>query len=315
MFSGTPSVEEITKFITEILQNKLAINVYMQLLEDGGNTAFGISDNLKVKGIKASKTRVYEEIANLTRIGLIKRVSNRPPVYTTIQSPGNYEKIAMKFFMDTREDLLRRWAATYPFLPEEFKTTKSQTAKLSTGPIVNFNPYPVVDIFASDKEGLKRYMLRVFESKEVLVSNTLVDTGFSTMNFREVFEEEEFSSLFNLLKSNKEKHGKITSRVLSTYITDETKAIKKLDKLPPLYKQFFNLIDYEIRQPKEKLSSFIIGDDNLLYPVGIGGIITKTYTYIEIRDPEIVDNAKFAFEKAWENAEIFLKIENGKVSK
>ncbi|NHK29956.1 MAG: TrmB family transcriptional regulator, partial [Asgard group archaeon] len=89
MFSRTPSVEEITKFITEILRNKLAINVYMQLLEDGGNTAFGISDNLRAKGIKASKTRVYEEIANLTRIGLIKRVSNRPPVYTTIQSPGN----------------------------------------------------------------------------------------------------------------------------------------------------------------------------------------------------------------------------------
>lgn len=313
MLSGTYSNEEIKKFIAEILPNDLTIYVYMQLLEDGGNTAIGISNNLIAKGLKASKTRVYEEITNLMQIGFIKRVSNRPPVYTTIQSQENYEKIAMKFFMNTREDLLRRWAATYPFLPEEFKSTKSQTVKLSTGPIVNFNPYPVVDTFINDKDGLKRYMLRVFDSKDIMVSNNIIDTCFSTMNFRTVFEDEKFISLFNKIKTNKEIYRKITTRVLSTYITDETKELKKMEELPALHEQFFKLIDYEIRLPKEKLSSFIIGDDNLLYPVGIGGLLTNTYTFIEIRDSEIVDNAKFAFEKAWEKAEVFLKIKNGEI--
>ncbi len=313
MLSGIFSENEIIKFIAEILPNDLAINIYMQLLEDGGNTALGLSNNLREKGFKASKTRVYEEIGNLTKIGLVRRVSNRPPVYTTIQSQENFEKIAIRFFMNSREELLRRWAATYPFLPDEYKSTKSQKVKLSTGPIVNFNPYPVVDTFINDKDGLKRYMLRVFDSKEILVSNSLIETCFSTMDFRSVFEEEGFVTLFNQLKTNSEIYGKISSRVLSSVITDETKELKKAGKLPQLHKQFFNLIDYEIRLPKEKLSSFIIGDNNLLYPLGIGGLLTKTYTFIEIRDPEIIENAKFAFEKAWEKAEIFLKIKNGEI--
>ncbi|NHJ39131.1 MAG: TrmB family transcriptional regulator, partial [Asgard group archaeon] len=101
MLNGIFSENEIRKFIAEILPNDLAINIYMQLLEDGGNTAFGLSNNLREKGFKASKTRVYEEIGNLTKIGLVKRVSNRPPVYTTIQSQENFEKIAIRFFMNS----------------------------------------------------------------------------------------------------------------------------------------------------------------------------------------------------------------------
>ena len=38
----------------------------------------------------------------------------------------------------------------------------------------------------------------------------------------------------------------------------------------------FKMMDYEIREPKEKLSSYILGKNNLLYPIGIGGVNSKT---------------------------------------
>lgn len=102
MSRSTYSENEIEKFLREVLKSELAFNVYKQLVEDGGNTALGISENLKTKGKKASKTRVYEEISSLQKLGLIKRVSNRPPIYTTIPSQENFERIARLFFMDTR---------------------------------------------------------------------------------------------------------------------------------------------------------------------------------------------------------------------
>jgi len=106
MYKSDYTQEEIAKFLDEIIITKLTRAIYQQLIEDGGNTAQGLSETLKDKGVKASLTRVYEEIIELVKIGLVKRVSKRPPIYTTIQTPENYERIALKFIMNSREDLL-----------------------------------------------------------------------------------------------------------------------------------------------------------------------------------------------------------------
>ena len=84
--------------------------------------------------------------------------------------------------------------------------------------------------------------------------------------------------------------------------------------LPDFYKQFFRYFNYEIREPVDNLSSFVIGDNNLLYPVGIGGITKKTFVIIEIRDTEIVDNAKFIFDTAWKKAKPIFKVKDSKIS-
>jgi len=315
MSRSTYSEDEIEKFLREVLRSELAMNVYKQLAEDGGNTVKGISENLRIKGKKASKTRVYEEISALQILGLIKRVSNRPPIYTTIPSQENFERIARLFFMDTREELMRRWAATYPFLPEEMKSsTEPKTLKLTTGPIVSFSPYPVVDVFnVSNIEDLRRYMLRVFESSTIRVSQAIVDTCFGSDQFIYAFQELNFAPLIKQVKENYERFGRISTKTLSSYYTDEIKDIIKTGKLSKLQKQFFNLMDYEIREPKEKLSSYILGKNNLLYPIGIGGVNSKTFVIIEIRDPNIIKIAQDAFESAWESAKIILEVKDGKI--
>lgn len=315
MSRSTYSENEIEKFLREVLKSELAFNVYKQLVEDGGNTALGISENLKTKGKKASKTRVYEEISSLQKLGLIKRVSNRPPIYTTIPSQENFERIARLFFMDTREELMRRWAATYPFLPEEMRlSTESKTLKLATGPMVNFSPYPVVDVFnLANIEDLRRYMLRVFESNLICVSQAIVETSFGSDQFIYAFQELNFEPLIKQVKENFERFGRISSRTLSSYYTDEIKEILKTGKLSKLQSQFFGFLDYEIREPKEKLSSFILGKNNLLYPIGIGGVNSKTFVIIEIRDPTIIEIAQDAFESTWESAKIILEVKDGKI--
>lgn len=315
MSRSTYSENEIEKFLHEVLKSELALNVYKQLVEDGGNTALGISENLKTKGKKASKTRVYEEISSLQRLGLIKRVSNRPPIYTTVPSQENFERIARLFFMDTREELMRRWAATYPFLPEKLRLSpESKTLKLATGPIVNFSPYPVVDVFnLANIEDLRRYMLRVFESSSFCVSQAIVDINFSTEQLIYAFQELNFVPLFKQVKENYERFGGNTSRILTSYSTDEIEDILKTGKLGKLQKQFFSLLDFEIREPREKLSSFILGKNNLLYPIGIGGVNSKTFVIIEIRDPNIIEKAQDAFESAWESAKIILEVKDGKI--
>ncbi|NPE07360.1 MAG: hypothetical protein GNW80_03675 [Asgard group archaeon] len=315
MSRSTYSESEIEKFLREVLRSELAINVYKQLAEDGGNTALGISENLKTKGKKASKTRVYEEISSLQKLGLIKRVSNRPPIYTTVPSHENFERLARLFFMDTREELMRRWAVTYPFLSEEMRLSPAtKNMKLTTGPLVNFSPYPVVDVFnLTNIEDLRRYMLRVFESSTTCVSQAIVDTSFGSDQFIYAFEELNFVPLIKQMKENYERFGRNTTRTLTSYYTDEIKDILKTGKLSKLQNQFFSIMDYEIREPKEKLSSFILGKNNLLYPIGIGGVNSKTFVIIEIRDPNIIEIAQDAFESAWGSAKIILEIKDGKI--
>jgi len=217
--------------------------------------------------------------------------------------------------MDTREELMRRWAATYPFLPEEMRlSTDTKTMKLTTGPIVNFSPYPVVDVFnLSNIEDLKRYMLRVFESNSICVSQAIVETNFGSDQFFYAFEELNFVPLIKQVKENYERFGRITSRTLTSYYTDEVKNMLKTGKLSQLQNQFFKMMDYEIREPKEKLSSYILGKNNLLYPIGIGGVNSKTFVIIEIRDPNIIDIAQDAFESAWDSAKIILQVKDGKI--
>ncbi|NHJ31671.1 MAG: TrmB family transcriptional regulator [Asgard group archaeon] len=306
---------EIEKFLREVLKSELAFNVYKQLVEDGGNTALGISENLRTKGKKASKTRVYEEISTLLKHGLIKRVSNRPPIYTTIPSQENFERIARLFFMDTREELMRRWAATYPFLPEEMRlSTESKTLKLQTGPIVSFSPYPVVDVFQVDNiEDLRKYILRVFESPVIYISQGSVDTCFRIDQFRKAFAELKFEPLIKQMKENYERSGEISFRSLSSYNIDDLKETIKTSSSNKLQQQFFRYMDYEVREPKERISSFILGKNYLLYPIGIGGANSKTFVIIEIRDPSIIKIAQESFETSWQSAKVILAVKKGKV--
>jgi len=315
MSRSTYSEDEIEKFLREVLNSELAFNVYKQLVEDGGNTVIGICENLQTKGLRGSKTRVYEEISTLLKLGLIKRVSNRPPIYTTVPDQENFERIARLFFMDTREELLRRWAATYPFLPEEMRSSsETSTIKLQTGPIVNFNPYPVVDVFNINIiDDLRRYMLRVFESNIMRISQSLVDTCFATDQFRYAFQDLNFKPLFKQVSENYERYGRIKSRTLSNYVTVELKELIKTRTFNKLHQQFFSLMDYELREPITKLSSFVLGKKNLLYPIGIGGVNTKTFVIIEIRDDDIISIAQEEFETAWESAKTILKIQDGKI--
>jgi hypothetical protein len=217
--------------------------------------------------------------------------------------------------MDTREELLRRWAATYPFLPEEMRSSsESSTVRLQTGPIVNFNPYPVVDVFNIDNiEDLRRYMLRVFESNTMRVSQSIVDTCFATDQFRYAFQDLNFEPLLKQVRANFERYGRISTRTLTNYVTDEVKEIKRTGKFNALQQQFFNLMEYELREPITKLSSFVIGKDNLLYPIGIGGVNTKTFVIIEIRDKDIINIAQEEFETVWKSAKTILKVEDGKI--
>ena len=310
---STYSEAEFSNFLTAVLDSELAVAIFNQLRVDGGNTVFGLVDSLQAKGMKASKTRVYEEISLLLSRGLIKRISKRPPIYTINIARENLEELASKFFMDTREELMRRWAATYPFLPAFLKESQDSTTSLSSIPMVDFNPYPIVDIFQTDAEGLRRYFERMFESNTILISNTIINTLASADNVRLLYEKENFKTLFSIMKKNFERNDKITLKVLSTMRSKDTLMLEKVDKLPPFYQPYFKLIEYELREPTQNLSSFIIGDNKVLIPIGMGGSSPETYFIIEIRDTKIVKKALSIFNKAWASANRILKISNGEL--
>ncbi|HUU77904.1 MAG TPA: hypothetical protein VMX55_06125 [candidate division Zixibacteria bacterium] len=315
MVSPLYSDIELDKFLLEILSSKLSRDIFLQLNEDGGNTVMGIVESLHEKGIPTAKTRVYEEISVLLEKGLIKRISKRPPVYTVNLLRENLEELASKFYMDTREELMRRWAASYTFLPEFLKSPEKDGKGLSGVPMVNFNPYPIVDTFNVDKAGIRRYLLRAFESNNILISNTVLDVCLSTENYHAAFEKENYETLFNLIKNNHDKKGQITLNTLSTYISKEVTNFTKSTELSKFYKQFFKYINYEIRKPVTKLSSFVLGQNNVLFPIGLGSISLQTYLIVEIRDSKIVKNAQSVFNKAWSSATPYLKIENGEITK
>ncbi|MHA1245296.1 MAG: hypothetical protein ACTSP7_12095 [Candidatus Heimdallarchaeota archaeon] len=313
MYKSDYTQEEIAKFLDEIIITKLTRAIYQQLIEDGGNTAQGLSETLKEKGVKASLTRVYEEIIELVKNGLVKRVSKRPPIYTTIQTPENYERIALKFIMNSREDLLRRWAAIYPFLPNHMRTSDFFAKGLSSGHMLNFNPYPIVDIFTPEGDGLKRYLLRIFENNKLLIANTYVDTLLSGDNYHKAFEKEKFESLITVIKENYKRNGRLTLNSISDVHSFDIKTLTESSSLSKFYAQFFQYIDYELRQTTEYLSSFVVGDGNVIFPIGIGTKNQPTYSLIEIREPKIVKKSKNAFNKIWGNATRVIKIENGQI--
>jgi len=315
MYDSAYTQEEVKKFLDEIINTKLARAIFQQLVEDGGNSAQGLSDSLKTKGVKASLTRVYEEIIELVKIGIIKRVSKRPPIYTTIQTHENYERIALKFVMNSREDLLRRWAAIYPFIPDHMKTSDFFAKGLTSGPMLNFNPYPIVDIFNPGGEGLKRYLLRVFENNKLFISNTTVDVLLSGENYRAAFDKEKFVSLLEVIKKNFERNGRLSVNTISDYQSFDMKALRESSSLSKFYAQFFQYVDYELRQTTENISSFVVGDENVIFPIGVGGKNQQTYSLIEIREPKIVKKTKNSFNKVWGNANLVIKIENGQIIK
>lgn len=306
---------ELEKFFLEILPSKLSRDIFLQLNEDGGNTVMGLVESLHEKGIPTAKTRVYEEISVLLEKGLIKRISKRPPVYTVNLVRENLEELASRFYMDTREELMRRWAASYAFLPEFLKNPEKDGKGLSGVPMVNFNPYPIVDTFNVDKVGIRRYLLRAFESNNILISNTVLDVCLSVENYHAAFEKENYEPLLNLLKNNYDKKGQITLNTLSTYISKEVTNFTKSTEQSKFYKQFFKYINYDIREPVTKLSSFVLGQNNVLFPIGLGSVNPQTYLIVEIRDNKIVKNAQTVFSRAWSSAKPFLKIENGEIIK
>ncbi len=306
------SNEELNNFLMELFQSKLAVAIFNQLVEDGGNTVIGIVESLQEKGMKASKTCVYEEISHLVAKGMINRVSKRPPVYTINLARENLEELASQFFMDTREELLRRWAATYPFLPEFLKTSQDSSTSLSSIPMISFNPYPIVDIFKTDAAGLQRYMIRVFQSNIIMISESLIGTLLSADSIRSQFEKENFRPLFAIMQKNFERNDKITLKVLVTMKSKEIINLTQINKVPDFYKKYFKIINYEIREPSTKLTSFVIADDKILFPIGIGGSNPRTYLIIEIRDSKMVKKAHSAFVKTWNKAKPIMKIENGK---
>ena len=310
---STYSSEELNRFLVELLQSDLAVAIFNQLVEDGGNTVFGLVESLQEKGIKASKTRVYEEISILLENGLISRVSKRPPIYTINLDRENLEGLGSKFFMETREDLMRRWAATYPFLPEFLKSSQDASTSLSSIPMVNFNPYPIIDIFKTDSEGLQRYMKRIFESNTILISNSVIDTLSSADSIRSQFETENFQSLYSIMKKNFERNGNITLKILASIESKEIKNLIEAEELPPFYKQFLQMFKYEVREPKNQLTSFIVGDDKILLPIGFGGVNPKTFFIVEVRDSNMIKKANSIFNKSWNNANPLLKIENGQI--
>ena len=313
MFDPLITQEEVDKFLDEIIETKLARAIFQQLVEDGGNTAFGLSDALKAKGVRASKTRVYEEINELVKLGLIKRVSKRPPIYTTIQSHDNYQQIALKFIMNSREDLLRRWAAIYPFLPDHMKTTDFFAKGLSSGPLLNFNPYPIIDTFNPRREGLRRFLLRVFENNNLLISNSIVDTMLSGDYYSTAFEKDKFEPLLEVFMKNIERNGRMTMKTLSKVQSQHIPQLQSSSSLSKFYAQFFKHLDYELRTPTEVIASFVIGDDHVIFPIGVGIKNQPTLSLIEIREENIVKRARNAFKKAWANATVVLKIENGQI--
>ena len=192
---------ELSKFIDEIVKSNLAKQVYFQLLEDGGNTVNGISNNLKAKGIKASKTRVYEEVSSLLDLQLIMRISNRPPIYTTVQAQANFENISTNYFRDSRQELMQKWASVFPFLPQDMKVRDSTTQdKQSSSSLINFNPYPVVDIYNTNKEDLRRYILRVFESSVINISNNLIQTCLDASDLYYAFGDKSLHVLIDRFK-------------------------------------------------------------------------------------------------------------------
>ena len=307
--------EELGKFLEEILTSDLSISIFQQLIEDGGNTVAGLIESMQENGIKTAKTRVYEEISTLLEKGLIKRISKRPPVYTVDLSRDNLEELASKFYMETREELMRRWAASYTFLPEFLKKTEKDSTGLSGIPIVDFNPYPIVDTFSLDKNGLQRYLLRVFEANKILISNTVIDVFTSSENYRRAFEKDDFKPLLEVIESNFNKKGTIVLNTLSNFITKEVMSFRDSPSLTKFYQQFFRHINYEIRKPNDELSSFVIGNNNILIPIGIGGLALQTFMIIEIRQPKVIKKAQTTFNKVWNNATPILKIENGEIIK
>ncbi|MFW9923362.1 MAG: hypothetical protein ACFFDW_08775 [Candidatus Thorarchaeota archaeon] len=314
MLGRSYSDEEIKKFLMEILQSELALEIFQQLKEDGGNTVQGLIESLNKKGIKTAKTSVYEEMNKLTKKGIIKRISKRPPIYTLNLEIGNFEELSKEFFMETREELMRRWAASYPFLPDDLKHSERETKSFTSVPMVNFNPYPIVDLFNMDEQGLQRYLLRVFESNIIQISNTTVDVCLSSENFRAVMEKDNFNELYKTLQRNYNQNGRILLKTLTQYQSPELKLLSTHTVLPDFYKKFFRFFDYEVRTPVDNISSFVIGNNNILFPIGIGALEQKTYIIIEIRDQNIIKKAQISFNKAWNNALPVFKVIDGKPS-
>lgn len=315
MLRNTYSNVDLEKFILEITENETALEIFKQLQKDGGNTIQGLIKNLNDNGIKIAKTKAYEEIGELIKKGILKRVSKRPAVYSIDLADETLEELSKQYFMDTREEIMRKWAVLYPFLPNYIRQNSNENSVIQGLPLTNFNTYPIIDVFQNDKEGLERFFLRVFESNEIYISNTIVDTCLSSTNFLNFVQSDRYSTLSEMLKKNYEKHGKIVLKTLSTVFTNKMFELKRSNSLSSINFPLLNFFEYEIRRPLDDISSFVLTENNIHFPIGTGVPDQQTNIFIEIREASILKSARIAFNKVWNTAETVFKVENGEIIK
>lgn len=313
MLENSFTLTEIKNFLQEILDSDLALEIFLQLTKQGGGTAKSLSKTLTDAGLKASLTRVYEELNSLQQLGLVKNVSKRPSIYMTVLSREILEPLALGVAQESREELMRKWGIIYPFLPPEMVTRSNQIAenRIKGIPIINFISPPIVNIYQNKSPSLKQYILKIFDSPVIYVSHTLLDLGVTVGSIPFFFEQENYVPILNIIEKNYKKHGTIIIKILVDNMSMDLKKIPEIvDKNKPYPKMFSNLI-IEVRKPTTPISSFIMGKNHLLLPIGVAGLENFTSSVMEIRDIKLIKKAQILFEKAWKQGNQQFKIEKG----
>ncbi|MBD3190693.1 MAG: hypothetical protein GF308_08610 [Candidatus Heimdallarchaeota archaeon] len=301
MLEKSFTLTEIKNFLQEILDSDLALEIFLQLTKMGGGTAKNLSKILKDSGLKASLTRIYEELNNLQQLGLVKNVSKRPSIYMTVQSREVLEPLALGLAQTSREELMHKWGVIYPFLPPEMVYGNSPLTKnrMKGVPIVNFNPHPIVNIFHMKSQNLKKYILKIVDSPQIYISNTNLDLGVTVGSIPFYFEKENYQPILEIIEKNYEKYGQIIIKILVDKMSKDLKDIPKFVDDDLLSKKFFAKSIIEVRKPTTTISSFILGKTHLLLPIGVAGIEPFTSSVIEIRDSKMIKKAEMLFQKAW----------------
>ena len=132
-------------------------------------------------------------------------------------------------------------------------------------------------------------------------------------HYSTAFQKDKFEPLLEVFMKNIERNGRMTMKTLSNVHSQHIPQLQSSSSLSKFYAQFFKHLDYELRTPTEAIGSFVIGDDHVIFPIGVGIKNQPTHSLIEIREENIVKRARSAFKKTWTNAAVVLKVENGQV--
>jgi hypothetical protein len=308
------SLISIRKFLSRFFDSSLSVEIYCQLVKCGGNTVKGLMKLLKADEIRASKSSVYYSIEELKELGLIERISPRPPMYIAIQEKELFEELAVKDYLDTREELMKRWAISYPFLPDRIKkSSESSIQKISGQSIVSFNPYPIVNTYSSSPQDFEQYLRAILDSTLIQGSIGILDMGLGISFMQSYFGEYGYTELLKILERNHFRKGRTRLQILSRYVSEAIYSLAETLPKNKAIQKLFEYMDYEIRYPKSIPSSYVLSTDKLFLPVGLKGKICTVYSFFEIRDNEIIIDAERIFQENWGEAKVMLKIQDGKV--